>query len=155
VADSDDFARKTGRGKVVVKQGGGPPPGYSWNVFVLETARKEANKEYNESQYYRLSVEVRELARQAVPTQRITVDVQPIGGFYEIRSKGGVLGKINARVFFFVDAKSQSIVVLGTIKKEDEDQTPPYVVRLMARRMREYLNMQSLGEAKGGFPSKE
>jgi hypothetical protein len=137
-ADAEEHPRRPA--KVVAKHGGGPPPGFLWSVLVLDAAHKEAAKLYNADQYHHLSMQVRELARQERPTERITVDVQPIGGFYEIRDKGGILGKINARVFFFVDAEARSIVVLGTIKKESEDQTPPYVVTLMTRRMREYLS---------------
>lgn len=136
-ADFAESSRKVKLGKVVAKQGGGPPPGYSWNVLVLDAAHKEAVKIYNEDQYCHLSMQVKELARQVIPTQKFTVDVRPLGEFYEIRDKGGILGKINARVFYFVQAESRSIVVLGTIKKENEDQTPPYIVTLMTRRMRE------------------
>jgi hypothetical protein len=125
--------------KTGVKEGGGPPPGYQWNVDILDQAFDEAKAFLNEDQYDHLANQVRELALEDDPTHSDTVDVRPIDVFYEIRDKGGVLGKINARVFFFVHHGSRTIVVLGAIKKEKEGQTPVGDCCTMRRRRRLYL----------------
>ena len=65
--------------------------------------------------------------------------MRPIDDFFEVRDKGGVLGKINVRVFFFIEFKSRTIVVLGAIKKENEGQTPGPTKLTMRRRMRLYM----------------
>jgi len=122
--------------KIGVKQGDGPPPGYQWNVDVLDSAFQEAMKFLDEAQYYHLADQVRELARQSDPTHSDTVDVRPIEEFFEIRDKGGILGKINARVFYFVDKPTRKIVVIGAIKKENEGPTEPHVRIRMRRLMR-------------------
>jgi phage-related protein len=90
-------------------------------------------------QYWHLSAQVRELALSEQPTNSETIDVQPIRDFYEIRDKGGILQKINARVFFFVHHQTRTIVVLGAINKKNDGQTPAGTVRTMRRRMRLYL----------------
>src|SRR5262245_56583970 len=86
--------------KVGVKEGGGPPPGYSWNVDVLDRAYGDAMSFLDEDQYAHLKRQVQELAQEDEPTRSDTVDVRPIEDFFEIRDKGGILKKINARVFF-------------------------------------------------------
>jgi hypothetical protein len=122
--------------KIGVKQGDGPPLGYQWNVDVLDSAFKEAMNFVDEAQYHHLADQVRELARQSDPTHSDIVDVRPIEEFFEIRDKGGILGKINVRVFYFVDKPARKIVVIGAIKKENEGQTEPDVRIRMRRRMR-------------------
>src|SRR4051794_5280182 len=87
--------------KVGVKVGGGPPPGYSWNVEVLNQAFEEAMGFLNEDQYTHLANQVRELARQDDPTHSDTVDVTPIEDYHELSDKGGILKNLNVRVFFF------------------------------------------------------
>lgn len=65
--------------------------------------------------------------------------VREIEFFYEIRDKGGVLRKLNVRVFFFVRKETRTIVVLGAIKKENNGPTPTGDRVSMRRRMRLYL----------------
>ncbi len=125
--------------KVGVKEGGGPPPGYRWNVEILAQAFDEAMDFLNEDQYAHLSNQVRELAAQDEPTRSETVDVRPVEDFHEVRDKGGVLGKINARVFYFNHKPTRTIAVLGAIKKENDGPTPIGDLRTMRRRKRLYL----------------
>jgi hypothetical protein len=125
--------------KVGVKQGGGPPPGYQWNVDILEQAYSEAMGFLNDDQYCHMAAQVRELARQEDPTHSETVDVRPIETFYEVRDKGGILTNLNVRVFYFVHKPSRRIVVLGAIKKENDGPTPTGDRLTMRRRKRLYL----------------
>jgi phage-related protein len=125
--------------KIGVKERGGPPPGYLWNVALLGQAYDEAMSFLNEDQYSHLACQVRELAAQEEPTRCETVDVRPIEDFHEIRDKGGILGKINARIFFFNHKETRTIVILGAIKKENDGPTPIGDLRTMRRRKRIYL----------------
>ncbi len=125
--------------RVGVKEGGGPPPGYQWNVDILEQAFEEAQAFLNGDQYEHLASQVRELARQEEPTRCDTVDVRPIEEFYEIRDKGGVLQRINARVFFCLCRPTRTIAVIGAFNKKNDGQTPDHVKTLMRYRMRHYL----------------
>src|SRR5947208_1778158 len=104
--------------KIGVKEGEGPPPGYKWSVDILDSAHTEAMSFLTEDQYGHLARQVRELARQDDPTRSDTVDVKSIGEFFEIRDKGGILQKINARVFFCVCKSARVLAVLGAINKK-------------------------------------
>jgi hypothetical protein len=125
--------------KIGVREGGGRPPGYQWNVNILDRGYDEAMGFLNEDQYEHLANQVREIARQDDPTHSDTVDVRPIEDFYEIRDKGGILGKINARVFYFVNKPAREIVVLGAIKKENDGATAVSDKITMRQRKRNYL----------------
>ena len=68
----------------------------------------------------------------------MTVDVKSIEDYHELRDKGGVLGKINFRAYFFIDKVSRLIVVLGSDKKEEDGQTSQVVKIRMRFRLRRY-----------------
>ena len=140
---ADQPERKTV--KIGVKEGGGPALGYRWNVEVLDRAYDEAMGFLNQDQYDHLAAQVRELARQDDPTHSDTVDVRPIEDDHEVRDKGGILGKINVRVFFFVRKPSRSIVVLGAIKKEEDGATSTADKITMRWRKRQYLGKDHSG----------
>jgi hypothetical protein len=125
--------------KTGVKERAGPGPGYRWNVNILDCAYEEARAFLNDEQYDHLADQVRELALQDDPTHSETVDVRPIEEFYEIRDKGGVLYRLNVRVFFGVDKPSRTMTVLSVIKKESDGQTPIGDRRRIRRRWRRYL----------------
>ena len=125
--------------KVGVRVGGGPPPGYLWNVDILDVSFNEAMSFLDSDQYDHLARQVRELATEVEPSRSVTVDVKPIEGFFELRDKGGVLKKINVRLFFCLCRESRTIAVLGIINKKNDGQTQDYVKVLMRYRMRKYL----------------
>ncbi|MDZ4821673.1 MAG: hypothetical protein SGJ20_22160 [Planctomycetota bacterium] len=125
--------------KVGVQEGSGAPP-YQWTVLILDFAFDEVRRFLNDSQYQHLAMQVKELARENDPTHPLTVDVKKIEDFYEIRDKGGVLGKLNVRIFFGVDGSARSIVVLGGIKKENNGPTPEGTKIAIRRRWRKYTN---------------
>lgn len=125
--------------KIGVREHSGPPPGYRWTVEVLDTAYGEAMAFLTEAQYQHLSAQFRELASQDDPTHSLIIDIRAVEHFYELRDKGGILGKINVRVFFLVHKTPHLIVVLGVIKKENDGPTPMVdKVRIRYRR-RYYL----------------
>ncbi len=125
--------------KMGVRRSGGPPPGYEWNVTILSQVRDEARTFLNEDQYTHLSRQVRELAQQEDPTHSATLDIRPVGDMYELRDKGGILGKINVRVFYFVVHPARTIVILGAIHKQNDGPTPLGDRRRIERRMKIYL----------------
>lgn len=129
--------------KIGVKEGGGPPPGYQWNVEILEQAFAEAMGFLNADQYSHLASQFRELAGQDEPSQSQTVDVRPIEDFYELRDKGGILRRMNTRIFFFIHKKMRTIIILGAIKKENDGATPTGDKITMRRRKRLYLQADS------------
>jgi hypothetical protein len=137
-ASTDDDKLPNLRGGV--KIGGGPPPGYFWNVQIFEQADREGHEALDDDQYDHMADQVRELARQPDPTHSQLIDIRPVEDFYEIRDKGGVLGKLNVRLFYFVNKNSppRAIVVLGLIKKQNNGNTPMGDKIRMRRRKRLY-----------------
>src|SRR5947209_55343 len=102
--------------RVGVERGAGPPPGYRWSVWILSLAFEEAMKLLSPDQYHHMAMQIKELAREEDPTHPQTASVDEVEGLHELRDKGGILGGINLRVFFYVDKRRRALVVLGTIK---------------------------------------
>ena len=125
-----------------VKVGAGQPPGYQWSVWILNVAFDEAMSFLSPVQYEHLAMQFRELALQEDPTHSNTISVRGMSpeDYYELRDKGGVLGNINTRVFFGVDKDSRAIVVLGSIKKQNDGPTPKGDIIRIRRRWRMYQN---------------
>ncbi|MGL4423481.1 MAG: hypothetical protein ACRCZF_22685 [Gemmataceae bacterium] len=124
--------------KIGVVLGGGPPPGYLWNVALLSMVYPEAMEFLTNVQYQHLAEQVRLLAGTAEPTSSDLVDVRPIEDFYELRDKGGVLGKINARVFFAVLREQRTLLVLGSLNKQNDGKTPHHNVVTVRSRLQRY-----------------
>ncbi len=140
--------------KVGLRQGAGPHTGYLWSVHYLSVARLEAGCFLDDGQYAHTVDLFRALASETDPTHPTTVNVEAIEEFFELKDKGGILGKINLRVFFIVNAKEKAIVVLGAIKKEADGQTPMWVkirIRNRLRRLRagEFGNLDTTRSARG------
>ncbi len=124
--------------KIAVHEGGGPDPGYLFGVSYFSEARREAAACLNDAQYAHIARQFRELAAEADPGHPLTVDVKSIEDYHELRDKGGVLGKINFRAYFFIDKVARSIVVLGSDKKEEDGQTSQAIKIRMRVRLRRY-----------------
>jgi hypothetical protein len=124
--------------KVGLKIGGGPPPGFLWNVAFLSLAADDAASFLTDEQYEHAKDLVRALAMEERPTHAVTVSVDQIEDFYELRDKGGVLGRINLRIFFTLMAKEKTILILAVVKKEADGQTPPRMKILVRYRLRRF-----------------
>jgi hypothetical protein len=126
--------------KVGVREGQGQPPGYRWSVWILDLAFDEVMGFLKPEQYQHLALQVRELAQEEDPTHCSVVSVKAMlpEEFYELRDKGGVLGRMNVRVFYGVDKSSRSIVILGGIKKQNDGPTPRGDLIRIRRRWRKY-----------------
>ena len=59
--------------------------------------------------------------------------------FYELRNKGGILGKINLRIFFSVHDERKLILILGSFNKKNDGSTPAHVVGRIRNRLEEAL----------------
>ena len=92
-------------------------------------------------QYRHIRDQYWDLARQTDPAHPAyqLVDVRTIGTYFELRDKGGILGKINFRGYFYIDKENKLIVILGADKKERESQTGQAVKERIEHRLRTYL----------------
>lgn len=125
--------------KVGVKAGDGPPPGYAWNVLILDIAFGDSKKVLEDYEYDHVRMQVQELARQTSPSHPQHLSVDKIEEYYELRDKGGPLGNKNVRVFFGIDSDAKAIVILGVVKKENNGATSPAIKIRMRSRWRKYL----------------
>lgn len=101
------------------------PP--KWELGYLEVAEREARKLLTKDQYAHVLGLFDDLACETDPTKSQTQDVSKIEDFYELSDKGGVLGKINLRVYFTVIGNKRLILALAVYKKEEEGQTPEHI----------------------------
>ncbi len=99
--------------KVGLKAGAGPLPGYLWDVGYLSVARDEAMSFLNDEQYAHAVDLVRALASEADPSHPSTVTVEAVEDFLELKDKGGVLGKINLRIYFTINSKEKVIIIIA------------------------------------------
>ena len=120
-------------------KGGGKPPGFKWSVRYFTEALGES-RVLTEVQHAHIVQQLKELARQKSPSHPETLDVKSIEDFHELRDKGGVLGRINFRVYFYIDKDADTIVVLGCDKKEEDGQTSLAIKVRMRNRLRRYLS---------------
>ena len=126
--------------KVGVHVGGGVDPGYMWSVHFLSVAQDEAKGFLDDSQYEHVVDLVKCLAAERDPRRPAALDVEEVDGFYELKDKGGVLGKINLRVFFILEVGLKSVLVLSAVKKEAMGKTPKWMKVLVEHRIRRYRN---------------
>jgi hypothetical protein len=108
----------------------------TWRLGYVDAAEKDARKFLNEDQYAHAVQLFDELALEENPRLSRTQDVRPIDDFYELRDKGGVLGRINLRVYFAVFDEHCLILAVCAYKKEDEGQTPPHIIVKVRNRLR-------------------
>lgn len=121
-----------------VKKGGGPEPGYEWNVRFLSFLTNESKDLLTEIQFNHLVMQFKELASHKEPLKCQVVSLDRIEDYHELRDKGGVLNNLNVRVFFGIDKEDRAIVILGLITKQNNGPTPKGDRVRMRRRWRKY-----------------
>ncbi len=117
-----------------------------WELAYLDKADSDARKVLDGDQYAHVIGLFDLLATEQNPRVPQTVDVRPIDAFYELRDKGGILGKLNIRVYFAVFDRESLVLVLGCRKKEQEKKTPPYVITTMRNRLRYAKRALEIGD---------
>ena len=105
-----------------------------WTPGYVEASAKEAKKFLNGVQYDHAVQLVLTLCEEDDPTHPVLLDVGPVKDFYELRDKGGVLLKINLRIYFCVFHDPKSVIVLGPWNKKKEGQIPPWIMNRMKGR---------------------
>lgn len=105
-----------------------------WKLGYLDAAVGDAGF-LSEVQYDYLVGQFKDMAQCADPMKCPTVDVEAIGDeIFELKDKGGILGKLNVRVYFLMDGKKKMIVVLSVYKKEDEGMIPRWLKKRLSNR---------------------
>lgn len=108
----------------------------TWGLAYTDVSAKEAHKILTVDQYAHVVQQFELLASEVTPRLNSIVDVRAIESFFELREKGGILGKINFRAYYAVLDDKHLVVVLGCYKKEDEGATPVRIKTRMRNRLR-------------------
>ena len=103
-------------------------------VVVLPIVAKEGWDELTPGQYQHVKDLLKQLVGFGRREYESNLTIAPFGEFWELKEKGGVLGRKNIRVYFRFDSEANEVVVLHTYKKEDDGQAPPHImIRLKNR----------------------
>lgn len=108
------------------------------HVVVLPHAVREAKEILNNGQYFHVVEVVKRLVHFGDEVELWDLRIEAIDDFYELKLKGGMVGKVNLRVYFADLSSQNEIVVLKTYKKEVEDKTPRHVVITLEDRLSAY-----------------
>jgi hypothetical protein len=123
-----------------------------WTVVVLEVARKEGHKILSDLQYDHVVEILKRLADFGNAEETADLDIEPISSFYELKEKGGPLGRINLRVYFGAIPERREIVIAKAYKKEEMGALPPHVIISVEDRLEAY---QAGGFRKSGTVFRE
>jgi hypothetical protein len=107
-------------------------------VFVPQIVRLEAREFLTIGQYVHVTDFVKQLVGFGRKDYDRTMRIEEIQGFWELKEKGSVLGKINLRVYFTYVSESNKIVILSAYKKEDDGAAPPHIILRLKERLRAY-----------------
>jgi len=107
-----------------------------WNLAYGDAAAKEGRAILDDAQYTHVREQFELMAEFENPRSVQVLDVQPIDDFFELRDKGGILRKLNLRVYFGILEESRTIVVVGCYKKEEDSKLPVHVRLRMKNRLR-------------------
>lgn len=120
---------------------------HSWQTVVVPTVvRRESREFLTIGQYVHVTDFVKQLSGFGLQRYDRTMCIAPIDEFWELKEKGGLLGKINVRVYFAVIKHANEIAVLHAYKKEDDSQVHPSVLLLVRQRHRRFMG----GELRAG-----
>ena len=102
----------------------------------MDVAAEDARKFLSETQYSHAVQQFETLATGADPRRSQMQDVRAVEDFFELRDKGGVLGRVNLRVYFAVLEDRRMILVLGCDKKEQDGKMATHMRIRMRNRLR-------------------
>ena len=109
------------------------------DVVALQIACSEGRDILTAGQYEHVKDLLKQLVGFGSQSYDKMIHVEPIGDFWEFKEKGGVLGKINLRVYFAHIKSRNEVVLLHSYKKEDDGKVGPHMQIRLRNRTRQYL----------------
>ena len=113
--------------------------GDGWDIYVLKAAKNEGHKILNDTQYEHIVGVLKRLTAWENKQEIADLKIERIESFYELKDKGGVLGRLNLRVYFAALPENKDIIVLKTYKKEEDGACPRYIVINVEDRLENFL----------------
>lgn len=111
---------------------------HEWVVVALNVAKAEGRKILSKPQYEHIKEILERLVDFGDKEELSDLSIEPIGSFWELREKGGILGRINLRIYFGTLPEDWELVIAKTYKKEDDGKTPPHIVEQVEDRLEVY-----------------
>jgi len=109
------------------------------DVVALRVACSEGRDILTPGQYEHVKDLLKQLVGFGSQTYDQMIRIEPFGDFWKFKEKGGVLGKINLRVYFAHVKSRNEVVLLLTYKKEDDGKVGSHMRIRLANRLRQYL----------------
>ena len=107
-------------------------------LVVLPVVKKEGHKILSDVQYDHMVEILRRLVDFGNKEEIGDLDIKPIRSFFELREKGGILGRINLRVYFGTFPEENKLVIAKVYKKDEEGAPPRHIVILVEDRLEQY-----------------
>jgi hypothetical protein len=115
----------------------GPSP-RKWELVVLPVVKKEGHKILSDVQYDHVVEVLKRLVDFGNKEEIGDLDIKPIQSFFEPKEKGGLLGRINLRVYFGTFPEENKLVIAKAYKKDEEGPPPRHIVLLVQDRLEQY-----------------
>lgn len=120
-------------------------------VVVPTIVRKESREFLEIGQYIHMTDLIKQLSGFGRREYESELRIEKFHEFWELKDKGGVLGRKNVRIYFSHEQDINEIVVLHAHKKEADGKPSPN----MRFRLRNRLRLYRSGELKDGLVSYE
>jgi hypothetical protein len=108
-------------------------------IVVLGASKAEARAILSDSQYWYAVGLVKRLVDFGNKAATTDLRIGPFKKFWSLKLKGGMLKKINLRIYFAFVQEKNEIVVLMTYKKEEMRRVSPHVAITLEDRLEDYL----------------
>lgn len=116
-------------------------------VVVLAEAKAEGRRFLFDEQYWHVATVEQRLTEFGDPRAMSDLRIEKFGPFWELKLKGGLLKRLNVRVYFASVAARREIVILKTYKKEEDRKVYSGLSELLEDRLEDYLAGQARGKS--------
>lgn len=108
-------------------------------VIVLKEAKDEGRRILTDEQYWYVVGIERRLTEFGDKKAMSDLRISQFGNFWALKLKGGMLKRINLRIYFSHQPKLREVIVLKTYKKEDDRRVYPGLEDTLEDRLEDYL----------------
>ncbi|HZZ29328.1 MAG TPA: hypothetical protein VFE46_15130 [Pirellulales bacterium] len=115
-------------------------------LVILPIMIREGRDVLTDGQYLHIKDHLKELTGFGARKFTTQLRIAPFEEFWELKEKGGVLGRKNIRIYFFHDTDDSDIILLMTDKKENDGQASPSIKYILRNRLRLYRQGHFAGQ---------
>jgi len=112
------------------------------DVVVLAVVKKEGRAELTPGQYLHVTDLIKQLVGFGQRKFETLLRIEQFHDFWELKDKGGVLGKKNIRVYFAIDDDANEVIILHFANKKNEGSPPRHLKVKLKNRLRLYKKQE-------------